>query len=58
MNTITVYCPRGCNITTATEEHPYDECASCGSTMTPESCDDYDAVHDEIAERQMAAFGD
>jgi hypothetical protein len=54
MNTITVYCPRDCNVASATEEYPYNECASCGSLMTADSLDDFDSVHDMIAERQIS----
>ncbi len=54
MNTITVYCARGCNIASVRQEHPYDECASCGARMTADNLDDFDSVHEMIAERQMA----
>lgn len=39
--TVTVYCPRGCNTSTALIINPVDECAACGQDMHPDSEDDY-----------------
>lgn len=39
--TVTVYCPRGCNWSTAYITNPFDECAACGQEMHADSEDDY-----------------
>lgn len=43
---VTVYCQRGCNITEADADNPWDECASCGAVMTPQYQDDFGKVHE------------
>jgi hypothetical protein len=56
MKTVTVYCPRGCNIIDVDINDPWDECANCGSRMTPHSEKSYYSVHQYIEDCQMAEF--
>jgi len=52
IKTITVFCPRGCNVLTISEERKSEECGACGSLMTPEDRGDFEAVH----ERGLEAY--
>lgn len=38
---VTVYCPRGCNCIEVSAQFPWEECAACGTRMTPRN--DHDA---------------
>lgn len=48
---ITVFCPRGCNITEVSADDPWDECAACGQRMTPQYEDDFYSVHERDLEK-------
>ena len=36
-DSVTVYCPRGCNQIKVSAHHPHHECAACGQGMTREA---------------------
>jgi len=55
MKMITVYCPKGCNITEAPIDNPTDQCGACGAIMTADY-ESYDDTHERLERYEISKF--
>ena len=52
-NTITVYCPRGCNVMDIPAERVSEECVACGARMTADGADVFYHYREELPLQQF-----
>lgn len=49
-----VFCPNGCQFTSAAVSAPWAVCSDCGTRMTPENEAEFDRIHEAIESDQIS----